>query len=225
MRVRTLRQFFNFLVNEGYLTQNPITAVEKLKTDEVIITALTNEQVKKILKSADRTTFTGLREYTMLLLMLETGIRLSEMSGLNTTDINFEEGSIKVFGKGARERVVPFQRRCRKQLKHYISYRCTDLDHDLLFVTIDNQPIKNRTIQERLEILTYKAGLTGVKTSPHIWRHTFARLYIMNGGDPFSLKKILGHKSWEMVHRYVNLFGHQVAVQHQKASPVEHLDD
>ena len=225
MRLRSLRQFFCFLVKEDYLAQNPAGRVEKLKTEEVLIVALTVDQVKKILKTADRNTFTGLRDYTMLLLMLETGMRLSELSGLKINDIDFQEGTIKVFGKGARERVVPVQRRCKKQLKRYLSFRGTDLSHDNLFVTIDNEPIKNRTIQERLEILTQKAGLTGIQTSPHIWRHTFARFYILNGGDPFSLKKILGHKSWEMVHRYVNLFGSQIVAQHQKASPVEHLDD
>lgn len=225
MRIRSLRQFFNFLVREGYLAQNPAARVEKLKTEEVLITALTHEQVKKILSATDRKTFTGLRDYTMLVLMLETGMRLSEISNLKISDINFKERSIKVFGKGARERVVPIQRRCKKQLKEYLKHRGMDLDHDYLFVTIDNDPMKNRSIQERLELLTSKAGLNGIKTSPHIWRHTFARFYILNGGDPFSLKKILGHRSWEMVHRYVNLFGSQVAAQHQKASPVEHLDD
>lgn len=225
MRLRSLRQFFSFLIQENYLTQNPAARINKLKTEEVLVVALTNDQVKRILKAADRSTFTGLRDYTMLLLMLETGMRLSELSGLKINDINFLEGTIKVFGKGARERVVPVQRRCKKQLKQYLSHRGADLGHDYLFVTIDDEPIKNRTIQERLEILTQKAGLTGVQTSPHIWRHTFARFYIINGGDPFSLKKILGHRSWEMVHRYVNLFGSQVIAQHQKASPVEHLDD
>ncbi|MCG8401236.1 MAG: tyrosine-type recombinase/integrase [Firmicutes bacterium] len=225
MRIRSLRQFFSFLVEEGYLAQNPAVRVEKLKTEETLIVALTGAQVKKILKAVDRNTFTGLRDYTMLLLMLETGVRLSELSHLKINNINFQEGTVKVFGKGARERVVPIQRRCKKQIQQYISFRGTGLGHDHLFVTIDNEPIKNRTIQERLEILTQKAGLAGVQTSPHIWRHTFARFYILNGGDPFSLKKILGHKSWEMVHHYVSLFGSQVVAQHQKASPVEHLDD
>jgi len=82
MRLRSLRQFFSFLVKENYLAQNPAGRVEKLKTEEVLIVALTVDQVKKLLKTADRSTFTGLRDYTMLLLMLETGMRLSELSGL-----------------------------------------------------------------------------------------------------------------------------------------------
>ena len=225
MRIRTLRQFFRFLIQEGYLAENPVARVNKLKTEEVLVVSMTRGQVIKIMSTSNRKTFTGLRDFTVMILLLDTGLRLSEISHLKISDINFKERLIKVMGKGARERVVPFQRKCKKQLKEYLHYRGTELDHDYLFVTIDNEPIKNRSIQERFEILTHKAGLTGIKTSPHIWRHTFARLYILNGGDPFSLKKILGHNSWEMVHRYVDLFGSQITSQHQKASPVENFED
>jgi len=116
MGIRTIRQFLGYLVDEGYLDQNPAAEVGNLKTDNVLTVALTNEQIRKILKATSSNTFTGLREYTMLILMIETGLRLSEVSGLRISDVNFEEGSIKVLGKGAKERVVPIQRRCKKQL-------------------------------------------------------------------------------------------------------------
>ncbi len=160
-----------------------------------------------------------------MMLLLDTGLRLSEVSALQLGDINFAEGHIKVMGKGARERTVPLQRKLKKLLKQYLAHRGSDIDDDHVFITVDYTPMSNRTIQERIEIISGKAGLGNIRTSPHTWRHTFARMYILNGGDPFSLKKILGHKSWEMVHHYVNLFGTEVISQHKKASPLENLHD
>lgn len=160
-----------------------------------------------------------------MILLLDTGLRLSEVSGLRMDNINFNENYIKVMGKGAKERIVPLQRKLKKLLKDYLVHRGSEPDHDFVFVTIDNEPASNRGIQERIEIISKKAGVTELRTSPHTWRHTFAKLYILNGGDPFSLKRILGHSSWEMVHRYVNMFGTEVNSQHRKASPLENLDD
>ncbi|OPX92589.1 MAG: Tyrosine recombinase XerC [Pelotomaculum sp. PtaB.Bin104] len=226
MRLRTLRQFFGFLVDEGYLAENPASKVERLKTAETLIVALNKEQVRRLLAVPDRKTFTGLRDYTIMLLLLDTGLRLSEISGMQMGDINFNENYIKVMGKGAKERTVPMQKKLKKVLKEYLLHRNNDApDHDYVFITVDNNPTNNRGIQERIEIISKKAGVTEVRTSPHTWRHTFARMYILNGGDPFSLKKILGHNSWEMVHRYVNLFGSEVSSQHKKASPLENLFD
>jgi integrase/recombinase XerD len=225
MRLRTLRQFFAFLAGEGYLAENPAARVQRLKAAETLITAMNKDQVRQLLAVPDRKTFTGLRDYTMMVLMLDTGLRLSEVSGLRTGDINFKEGIIKVMGKGARERAVPLQAKLKKTMKEYLAHRGSEPDHDFIFVTIDNGPMKNRSIQERLEIISRKAGVNGVQTSSHIWRHTFARFYVMNGGDPFSLKRILGHRSWEMVHHYVNLFGTEISSQHKKASPLENLID
>ncbi|MFZ5597886.1 MAG: tyrosine-type recombinase/integrase [Bacillota bacterium] len=181
--------------------------------------------MRRLLAVPDRKTFTGLRDYTIMVLLLDTGLRLSEVSGLCLGDINFKEGFIKVMGKWARERVVPLQSKLKKVMKNYLAQRGNELDHDFVFVTIDNNRMSNRTIQERLETIALKAGLGEVRTSPHTWRHTFARFYVINGGDPFSLKKILGHSSWEMVHHYVDLFGSEISSQHKKASPLENLSD
>ena len=226
MRLQTLRQFFDFLVDEGYLRENPVTRVTKLNDPDSLVVALSPDQIRRMLAVPDKKTFTGFRDYTIMLLLLDTGLRLSEVSGLLIGEghINFSEGWMKVLGKGARERTVPLQGKLKKTLKTYLAHRGQDLDHEFCFVTIDNQPLSNRTIQDRMKLISRKAGITDIRTSPHIWRHTFARLYILNGGDPFSLKKILGHKSWEMVHRYVNLFGSQVKDQHKKASPLENLE-
>lgn len=225
MRIRTLRQFFGFLISEGYLAENPAARVELLKTAKTLIVALSDEQVRRLLAVPDRKTFTGLRDFTIMSLLLDTGLRLSEVTGLLLSDLNFSESHIKIRGKGAKERLVPMQPKLKKVLKQYLIHRGSDIDNDSVFLTIDNTRISNRGLQERFEKISAKAGVNEVRTSPHTWRHTFARLYILNGGDAFSLKQILGHSSFETVNRYVNLFGSDVKSQHRKASPLENLHD
>lgn len=223
MRLRSLRQLFNFLVEQGFLIENPVLKVERLKTPERLVISLSDDQVHRLLRMPDKKTFTGLRDFTIMCLLLDTGVRLSEAASLQISDLHFAENHIKIMGKGSRERTVPLQGRLKTVLRKYLQHR-GDLEHDYVFVTIDDNPIQNRSIQERFELYADKAGLGHIRTSPHIWRHTFARLYVVNQGDAFSLKAILGHKSWEMVHHYVTLFGADIQTKHMKASPLKNLD-
>jgi len=224
MRLRTLRQFFAFLVAEGYLAENPAARVEKLGTAEVLLVAITDHQVRRILAVPDRKTFAGLRDYTITVLLVDTG--LSEVIGIHLGDVNFPEGHIKVLGKGARERVVPVQGKLKKALKQYLAQRGNYVEHDPLhFCRRPFNTMTKRNIQDRIEKAAIKAEVTNIRTSPHIWRHTFARLYILNGGDPFGLKQILGHQSSEMVHHYVTVFGSELKSQHLKASPLQNSSD
>lgn len=181
-----------------------------------------DQQIEALLKVPNRKIFTGLRDYTILLLLLETGVRVSELVNIKLNDINFKDGYIKVFGKGSKERSVPIESKFKKVLKEYCFHR-GELDTYYLFVTIQNTPLKVRTVQEQLKNISVKAGITEIRTSPHVWRHTLARKYIVNGGDPFSLKNILGHSDWHMVHHYTNLFGSDIKKQHEKFSPVQNL--
>ncbi|NHN31197.1 tyrosine-type recombinase/integrase [Paenibacillus agricola] len=218
------RTFFRFLNERSFLPTNPAEHVELLRTERRIIPAFTTDQVKALLKAADQQSFTGFRDYTTVQLLIETGIRICELEGLKVTDIYWKERVIKVFGKGRKERFVPFQATLEKQMKKYVAIR-GPLDHDFLFVNIDNSAIKRRTVQENIQKLGIAAGIKGVRVSPHTFRHTFAKFYIMNGGDAFSLQKMLGHTTVEMVQTYVSLFGADIAKQHRKFSPLEHLHD
>ncbi|KNZ69318.1 tyrosine recombinase XerD [Thermincola ferriacetica] len=222
MRLGSLKMLHSYLVKEGYLDVNPLADIDSLKLPKNIPVSLTDEQIERLLRVPDRKTFTGLRDFTIMLLLLETGIRVSELANIKLKDINLKDGYIKIFGKGAKERNVPIQSKFKKVLSEYLLHR-GDLDTDALFVTVDNTPLKVRSIQERIEIIAEKAGITEIRTSPHIWRHTFARKYIVNGGDVFSLKQILGHSGWQMVHHYVNLFSSDVFKKHQQFSPVQNL--
>ncbi len=222
MRLRSLKLLHTFLVREEILDSNPLQKVELLSTPKLLIQSLSDEQIQTLLRGPNRRTFTGLRDYTIMLLLLETGLRVSEIASIRLEDINLKEGYIKVMGKGAKERTVPIQSKFVKALKIYLHHRGS-LVTDTLFVTLNNKPLKVRSIQEQLKNISAKAGITQMRTSPHIWRHTFARKYIVNGGDVFSLKRIMGHSDWHMVHHYTNLFSSDVAKQHEKFSPLQNM--
>ena len=96
-----------------------------------------------------------------------------------------------------------------------------DVDH--VFLARDGRPLTSAAIQHALRRLGGRAGLDGVRTNPHTFRHTFAKLYLLNGGDLFSLQRILGHTTLDMVRRYVNLDTDEVKRQHAQASPVDRL--
>ena len=98
-----------------------------------------------------------------------------------------------------------------------------DVDH--VFLARDGRPLTSAAIQHALRQLGGRAGLDGVRTNPHTFRHTFAKLYLLNGGDLFSLQNILGHTTLDMVRCYVNLDTDEVKRQHAQASPVDRLGD
>lgn len=206
MYLRGWRAFFRFLHEEAYIQHNPTEDIRLLKTERKVPQTFTREQLEKLFGETDKNTFTGYRDYVAMLMLLETGVRISELIGVRLTDIMWKDHVIKVYGKGRKERFVPFQKTLAKHLKEYVTIRGL-LEHDFLFVNIDNSPVRQRTIQENIKKYGLSAGIRGMRVSPHIFRHTFAKYYIMNGGDAFSLQKILGHTSIDTVQLYVSMFG------------------
>lgn len=173
-----------------------------------------------MLQQPDKTTFTGLRDYTILLLLLETGIRIGELKALCIEDVNLKKRELRIRKAGGRARIAPFQKTCAKTLQAYLTER-GECSTKILFISIENEPLHLRTLQERIHDYGIMAKITGVKVSPTTFRHTMAKMYIQNGGDPFSLQQILGHSTLSSVQMYVRLFNKEVREQHQKYSPVE----
>jgi site-specific recombinase XerD len=154
----------------------------------------------------------------ILLLFLDTGLRLSELAALRMADLR-PDGSVKVMGKGARERIVPVGSVARQALARYLWVRSTpDADQPIFRSERGGGPLGGRGIQQVFRGLKLRAGVPG-RCSPHSLRHTFARSYLVNGGDAFSLQRILGHATLDMVKRYVALADSDLATRHRLASP------
>jgi len=222
-RLRAIRAFFNFAYKHGYIPKNPFANIQLLKDRRTVIETFTREQIHKLLKSADLRTFTGVRDYTIMLLLLETGVRASELIGIETDDIRWEDSMILIRNtKGHRERLVPFQSKMRAQLKKYLSIR-GKCETDALLVTMDNTALSKRQLQNRISYYGEKSKIKNVRCSCHTFRHTFAKMAVKQGAGIFELQQILGHTSMEMVRIYVNLYSDDVKEKHKEFSPLKYL--
>jgi site-specific recombinase XerD len=129
-------------------------------------------------------------------------------------------------GKGSRERIVPTGKFVQLTLHDYIDRVRPVLSHnemDHLFLSSSGKPLSANAIKLLFQRLKRNTGISNLHA--HLCRHTFAINYLMNGGDIFSLKEILGHRSLEMVNHYLHFTSHQIAIQHHKYSPMDRLQD
>lgn len=222
--IRTLKAFFRFLHTEGLLPTNPAANLSLQKQPRVIINTFTPEQLRALLAQCDKKEFVGQRNYCMLLLMMDTGVRENEVITAKHENLDLQRGSLKVFGKGAKERAVPFGMRLRRELHRYHLHLTRVLpDATHLFPSRFGTPLLPTTISHIIAKLGKKANIKGVRLSAHTFRHTFAKQYILAGGDAFSLQQILGHTTLEMVRNYVNLYSDEVRKQHLRFSPGDRL--
>jgi site-specific recombinase XerD len=158
-----------------------------------------------------------------MLLLLDTGARVSEIANLKFKDVDFNNGCLHVLGKGNKERIIPFGRRVAKILLRYrVKHRPEPMCTDRFFLISDGRPMTVNRIEHLVRQYGSKAGIE--RCYCHKFRHTFAVTYLRNGGDVFSLQKILGHSSLEIVKLYVNLADKDVKECHKKFSPADNLD-
>lgn len=223
IRLRGIRAFFGFLMELKYISINPMLKYPLMKVRDANIETFNMKQLRQLLNAPDRRTFTGLRDYTFMLLLLETGLRLSEVTAVQVDDVKLSEGQIFVrHTKGHMHRYVPIQTKMKEQLRRYMRIRGT-CETEQLIVTIDGTAMQRNAIQKIVGKHGKKAGIKGVRCSPHTLRHTFAKLSVMNGAGVFELQKILGHSTMEMVRIYVNLYSSDVNDRHKEFSPLKDL--
>jgi len=222
--VRTLKAFASWLYRDGYTSENLLRNLKIPRAPEKIIQPLTLEETKRTLKVNNRKTPTGNRNYAIVTLMLDTGVRESETSSLSISQVNLDKNCLKVMGKGAKERMVPFGDYCRIILLDYIeNWRPAPANKniDYLFLTSDGKPLSANAIKLLFSRLKRATGIK--RLHAHLCRHTFATNYLFNGGDIFTLKSILGHSSLEMVNNYVHFTSAQISAQHHQFSPMDKL--
>ena len=224
--VRSIKAFWSWLLVEGYIPNNPMTRLKPPRIPKKIIPTFTQEQIQKLLNRLDLKTHRGFRDHIILLVFLDTGIRLSELISLDINKIDFGQSCFLVKGKGNKERMVPFGSQVRRALWQYITKLRPEPDTPQLgqlFLSDEGYPLKPRAVQIMISRLGRRTGVIGVRCSPHTFRHTFAKQYLLCGGDVFSLQRILGHTSLEVVKLYINLVAGDISAQHRKFSPVDNM--
>ena len=222
-KLRAIRTLFNFLYENKYISENPMYKYPLLKDRKANIPTFSMKQLRQLLNAPDKRTFTGQRDYTFMLLLLDTGIRLNEAAGILLEDVKLSEGQIFIRNtKNHFHRYVPITAKMKEQLRRYMQLRGTS-ETDHLFVTLGETGLTREALQKVVPKYGKQAGVTDVRCSSHTLRHTFAKLSVMNGAGIFELQKILGHSSMEMVRVYVNLFSSEVADRHRDFSPLNNL--
>ncbi|WP_284724341.1 tyrosine-type recombinase/integrase [Laceyella tengchongensis] len=222
--LKHLRDFFNFLKSEKYTDDNPFHAVKLVKEPVDAVEALTMDEIKRLVRIPDTKRFAGFRDYVLIVLLLDTGLRISEALALTADDIDFKTQNITVKAENAKSgkfRFVPFSPKTGRLLKELIA-EVKEIDCVYLFCTVYGNPLEREIFRKRLKRYAEEAGITR-KVSPHVLRHSFATQYLLNNGDVMSLQKILGHSSISMVRRYVQMTDADISKTHAKFSPIQNI--
>ncbi len=219
---RGLKAFSTWIYLEGCTNENRLKYLRLPKAPTKIIEPLTHEEISTITSSINQKSPTGSRNYALFSSLLDTGLRASEAAGITLSNLNLADGYIKVMGKGSKERIVPIGKYIQMTLWAYIDkVRPEPISPDCnsLFLTRGGKPITANTIKLVFSRLAKKSGVK--RLHAHLCRHTFAINYLLNGGDIFSLREILGHTTLEMVSHYLHFTSSQITDQHRKYSPMD----
>jgi len=224
---RELRTLFLFLYREDYIAVNPMKHIEAPKIEQKQMRTFTGKEISTLLNSFDKNDFFGMRNYCIMATFFSTGIRKMELLNLRTADLNITNDLIRIDGKGNKERYVPIGKTLRRIFIQYQKMRIVYLADESchwLFPNRAKQKMTNSGINMLFQKLKTELKLTGEKVSSHTWRHTFAKNYLLNGGDVFSLQKIMGHADLETTRGYLSLNDEEMKLQHARYNPLDNKD-
>lgn len=224
--VRAIRAFWSWLRREGYIENDPLANFPLPKVPKALTRTLTPEQVKRLISGIDTSAPKGVRQYCVLLVLLDTGMRISELVHLKVEDLDITYGLLKVLGKGQKERLVPITGLTKKKILRYMKNHrplLCETESLYLFPAQDGEPISINSVQQFVRRLAAKVGVTRVKCSPHIFRHTFATRSVARGANVEVLRSIMGHETVQTTMKYTHLQTQDLREQHAKFSPVREL--
>lgn len=219
--------FFNWLVKEGFIKDNPMARIKVAKPKNRVITPYTIEEINRMLTVCDNdyihnAKFLGSRNRAIILVLLDTGVRLSELLGIKVNDLEGGNGCIKVLGKGNKERMVRMGKVTQKAVWKYLMHRPQN-GRPELWLTEEYRQLNERGVQCMVKRMQQRAKING-NGSVHKFRHTFALNFLRADKNVFNLQYLLGHSQLEMVRRYTSSLGMEDALKaHEKASPADLL--
>lgn len=209
-KLSVLKSFFGWLVDEEIITKDPAKKLKPIKGEKRLREGLTMEELELV-----RDSCTDLRDRALIEFLYATGCRLDEVVGLRKSDINFDSLSLKVIGKGNKQRVVYISGKTKIHLlKYFVSRKDTT---DYLFVT-ERKPyraLQHRAIQNIIADIGVQAGLRR-RLHPHLLRHTLANLMLNNGASIVTVKNVLGHENISTTENYARLSSENVQQEYKK---------
>lgn len=229
----SLAAMWSWAVKEALVPENIIHKLDAPKPEEREILPFTEAEFKAMLsvvsrskaydrpgmRRSDHATMHPERSRAILLLLLDTGMRVGELTSAKIHQVDRRNHRIQILGKGSKERSLPFSPRTAQALWRYLSTRPESEPDEPLFVTYNKREIDPTQLGKSLKTLGKRAGVENVH--PHRFRHTFAIQYLRNSGDPYTLQRLLGHSTLEMVKRYLSLAQMDIDKAHKRASPVD----
>jgi integrase/recombinase XerC len=227
-KIATLRSFYKWADRKGFSGGNPMTAIRTPRQNKRLPKAITVEQVEQLLAAPGDADALGRRDRAMLETLYSTGIRVSELVGLNIADLDSSGEALRVQGKGRKERVVPLGQHAMGSIQRYLEMLRTDprfaaLVRDAahstpLFLNKHGGRLSSRSVRRKLDKYLKQVGLDPT-ISPHTLRHSFATHLLDNGADLRSVQELLGHQSLSTTQIYTHLTTQRVQDQYNQAHP------
>lgn len=222
-RLVYLRTFFKWCEENGIIGANPLANVKKRKAESRIV-AVEKDILTALLNAPDQSTFVGLRDYALILLTLDTGIRPKEAHTLIPVDFNAGAREIYISAKNAKTRVsrtLPVSDVTVKAIRRLIAVRPSEWGANVpIFCTYEGRPLNRNTWGDRME---YYSGLVGQHIRPYDLRHVFALEFLRHGASAFAVQRTLGHTTMEMTKTYIALANDDLKVAHAQSSPLTSL--
>ena len=231
-KIATLRSFFKWANRCGYAGTNPMTLIRTPRQNKRLPKAITVEQVERLLSAPGDRDVLGRRDRAMLETIYSTGIRVSELVGLNLSDLDAESESMHVRGKGKKERLVPLGTHALAAIKRYVDMVEADVRYGgafreakaaggegfALFINKHGKRLSSRSVRRKLDKYLREVGLDST-ISPHTLRHSFATHLLDNGADLRSVQELLGHQSLSTTQVYTHLTTDRMREAYDKAHP------
>lgn len=225
--IRNLRAFFNWLDRDYVIQKNPMKKVQQLKTNRRAKEYISDEDFKRLISLFDRSYFSEHRDFAMILLMIDSGMRLGECSCLLLEDINLSKRQIALRAevtKGRQNRVVYFSQKTETVLRRWLQYKDRYVESDYLFpVKHSGAHVDVHTFETNFKSYLRRAGIND-KISPHCLRNNFAKRCLMSGMDIYTLSRILGHSSVTVTEQaYLDLTDEDLGKRYQHFSPLTNM--
>lgn len=221
--LRNIKVFFSYLTAEHIITSNPAKPVANIKPERKKKKLLSEQELKRVMRSFDTSTFHGYRSYVMTRLILDTGVRIGECVEIKPEHVDLRNCvALLVNPKNNEERYVYFSKKTSRELKRWFNYRDRYSDSEFLFPTIRGTQLSVNGFERTLKNIGKQCG---VEVAPHLLRNNFAKYYLLNGGDLATLSRLLGHSDVKVTEKsYLDFTDEEVGRKYQRHSPMNNLN-
>jgi integrase/recombinase XerC len=219
-KLTTLKSFYNYLLKHNKIDKNPMFGISQLKQKKRLPVYVEERQINNLLSETyDSSDCESIRNRTIIELLYASGLRVSELVNLKIQDLDFSQKTIKVLGKGSKERIVPLTDFARSLLESYQHVKTATLSgfNENLFVNLKNRSLKQGKIYQIVSRFLFSIPLD--KRGPHVLRHTFATHLLNNGADIVAVKDLLGHSSLAATQVYTHNSIEKLKQSYQTAHP------